>query len=125
MIITQISSFAYCNQQVFFVMGVKVFNQYLALMVQTVKISKISQICKYRKHLCFASKMLNFHNGSIIFNCFLQIEKAEFSCPSWFPVGTKSLIHRILDPNPQTVSIGSMTRHCFLYLSFAHSLGCV
>ncbi|XP_062164232.1 CBL-interacting serine/threonine-protein kinase 8 [Alnus glutinosa] len=31
-----------------------------------------------------------------------KIEKAEFSCPSWFPVGTKSLIHRILDPNPQT-----------------------
>ncbi|KAF5455934.1 hypothetical protein F2P56_025460 [Juglans regia] len=31
-----------------------------------------------------------------------KIEKAEFSCPSWFPVGAKSLIHRILDPNPQT-----------------------
>ncbi|KAB1200410.1 CBL-interacting serine/threonine-protein kinase 8 [Morella rubra] len=30
------------------------------------------------------------------------IEKSEFSCPSWFPVGAKSLIHRILDPNPQT-----------------------
>ncbi|XP_034218957.1 CBL-interacting serine/threonine-protein kinase 8 isoform X3 [Prunus dulcis] len=31
-----------------------------------------------------------------------EIEKAEFSCPSWFPVGAKSLIHRILDPNPET-----------------------
>ncbi|MBA0867901.1 hypothetical protein Goshw_005665 [Gossypium schwendimanii] len=31
-----------------------------------------------------------------------KIERADFSCPSWFPVGTKSLIHRILDPNPQT-----------------------
>ncbi|XP_022768516.1 CBL-interacting serine/threonine-protein kinase 8-like isoform X6 [Durio zibethinus] len=31
-----------------------------------------------------------------------KIERAEFSCPSWFPVGAKSLIHRILDPNPQT-----------------------
>lgn len=31
-----------------------------------------------------------------------KIEKSEFSCPSWFPVGAKSLIHRILDPNPQT-----------------------
>uniref|UniRef100_A0A5B6YLL0 non-specific serine/threonine protein kinase n=1 Tax=Davidia involucrata TaxID=16924 RepID=A0A5B6YLL0_DAVIN len=31
-----------------------------------------------------------------------KIEKAEFSCPSWFPVGAKSLIHRILDPNPET-----------------------
>ncbi|KAJ0985784.1 hypothetical protein J5N97_004140 [Dioscorea zingiberensis] len=29
-----------------------------------------------------------------------KIEKAEFSCPSWFPVGAKYLINRILDPNP-------------------------
>ncbi|KAM3358582.1 hypothetical protein P3S68_021515 [Capsicum galapagoense] len=33
-----------------------------------------------------------------------KIDKANFFCPSWFPVGAKSLIHRILDPNPQTVS---------------------
>ncbi|OWM70734.1 hypothetical protein CDL15_Pgr014407 [Punica granatum] len=26
----------------------------------------------------------------------------KFSCPSWFPVGAKSLIHRILDTNPET-----------------------
>nr|QCQ84352.1 CBL-interacting protein kinase [Sesuvium portulacastrum] len=31
-----------------------------------------------------------------------KIENAEFSCPSWFSVGAKSLIHRMLDPNPQT-----------------------
>ncbi|KAK1300420.1 CBL-interacting serine/threonine-protein kinase 8 [Acorus calamus] len=31
-----------------------------------------------------------------------KIEKAEFSCPSWLPVGAKSLISRILDPNPDT-----------------------
>ncbi|KAL3619576.1 CBL-interacting serine/threonine-protein kinase 8 [Castilleja foliolosa] len=31
-----------------------------------------------------------------------KIEGAQFSCPSWFPVGAKSLIHRILDPNPET-----------------------
>ncbi|KAK8642597.1 hypothetical protein V6N13_011934 [Hibiscus sabdariffa] len=31
-----------------------------------------------------------------------KVERAEFSCPSWFPVEAKSLIHRILDPNPQT-----------------------
>ncbi|CAH9078323.1 unnamed protein product [Cuscuta europaea] len=30
-----------------------------------------------------------------------KIERAEFSCPSWFPVGAKSLIHKILDPNPE------------------------
>lgn len=31
-----------------------------------------------------------------------KIERSEFSCPSWFPVGAKSLIQKILDPNPQT-----------------------
>uniref|UniRef100_A0A6V7QVE3 non-specific serine/threonine protein kinase n=1 Tax=Ananas comosus var. bracteatus TaxID=296719 RepID=A0A6V7QVE3_ANACO len=31
-----------------------------------------------------------------------KIERAEFSCPSWFSVGAKSLIRRILDPNPET-----------------------
>ena len=31
-----------------------------------------------------------------------KIERAEFSCPPWFPVGAKLLIHRILDPNPET-----------------------
>ncbi|XP_054798996.1 CBL-interacting serine/threonine-protein kinase 8-like isoform X4 [Prosopis cineraria] len=31
-----------------------------------------------------------------------NIDRAEFSCPAWFPMGAKSLIHRILDPNPQT-----------------------
>ncbi|XP_022637855.1 CBL-interacting serine/threonine-protein kinase 8 isoform X2 [Vigna radiata var. radiata] len=30
-----------------------------------------------------------------------KIEKAQFSCPTWFPVGAKSLLHRILDPNPE------------------------
>ncbi|KAK6940281.1 NAF domain [Dillenia turbinata] len=30
------------------------------------------------------------------------VERAEYTCPSWFPVGAKSLIHRILDPNPET-----------------------
>ncbi|KAK7301076.1 hypothetical protein RJT34_11935 [Clitoria ternatea] len=30
-----------------------------------------------------------------------KIEKAQFSCPRWFSLGAKSLIHRILDPNPE------------------------
>ncbi|XP_027941972.1 CBL-interacting serine/threonine-protein kinase 8-like [Vigna unguiculata] len=30
-----------------------------------------------------------------------KIEKAQFSCPTWFPAGAKSLLHRILDPNPE------------------------
>ncbi|KAM1465650.1 hypothetical protein ACFXTO_045125 [Malus domestica] len=29
------------------------------------------------------------------------IEKADFTCPFWFPVGAKSLIHRILETNPE------------------------
>ncbi|EEE54746.1 hypothetical protein OsJ_02106 [Oryza sativa Japonica Group] len=29
-----------------------------------------------------------------------KIESAEYSFPAWFPNGAKSLIHRILDPNP-------------------------
>ncbi|KAL9681278.1 hypothetical protein QQ045_013060 [Rhodiola kirilowii] len=31
-----------------------------------------------------------------------KIERAEYSCPTWFPVGAKSLIYKILDPNPDT-----------------------
>ncbi|KAI4337571.1 hypothetical protein L6164_015969 [Bauhinia variegata] len=31
-----------------------------------------------------------------------KIERAEYSCPAWFPVGAKSLINRMLDPNPET-----------------------
>ncbi|KAG8369167.1 hypothetical protein BUALT_Bualt15G0123100 [Buddleja alternifolia] len=31
-----------------------------------------------------------------------KIENAQFSCPSWFSVGAKSLIRQILDPNPET-----------------------
>ena len=42
---------------------------------------------------------------SVFFFSFFQIERAEFSCPPWFPVGAKLLIHRILDPNPETVSV--------------------
>lgn len=51
----------------------------------------------------------------------LQIEKAQFSCPTWFPVGAKSLIHSILDPNPATVSIGYVTRLVHLYALTGHS----
>lgn len=35
---------------------------------------------------------------------YLQISAAEFVCPLWFPAGAKALIHKILDPNPKTVS---------------------
>jgi hypothetical protein len=33
-----------------------------------------------------------------------KITAAHFSCPDWFSPGAKSLIQRILDPNPNTVS---------------------
>lgn len=33
-----------------------------------------------------------------------QIKAAEFSCPFWFSPGATSLIQKIIDPNPQTVS---------------------
>ncbi|KAG4911848.1 hypothetical protein JHK82_052443 [Glycine max] len=32
-----------------------------------------------------------------------KIERTEFSCPLWYPVGAKMLIYRILDPNPETI----------------------
>nr|XP_009380407.1 PREDICTED: CBL-interacting protein kinase 24 isoform X1 [Musa acuminata subsp. malaccensis] len=31
-----------------------------------------------------------------------KISAAEFTCPAWFSSGAKSLIYRILDPNPKT-----------------------
>ena len=36
---------------------------------------------------------------------YLQINSAAFSCPFWFSPDAKSLIERLLDPNPKTVSI--------------------
>ncbi|KAM7508192.1 hypothetical protein LguiA_018645 [Lonicera macranthoides] len=32
----------------------------------------------------------------------MKINAAEFSCPPWFSPDAKSLIHKILDPNPET-----------------------
>lgn len=38
----------------------------------------------------------------------MQIGRAEYSFPRWFSNGAKSLIRRILDPNPDTVSAISL-----------------
>lgn len=38
----------------------------------------------------------------------VQIDKADYSFPLWFSIGAKSLIHRILDPNPEAVSSPSL-----------------
>ncbi|TXG61246.1 hypothetical protein EZV62_012609 [Acer yangbiense] len=35
-------------------------------------------------------------------NLYKKINAAEFSCPFWFSHGAKSLIHKILNPNPKT-----------------------
>ena len=48
----------------------------------------------------FCLKKSNFYLGGE----WLQILKADFSCPAWFSTSAKKLIKRILDPNPQTVS---------------------
>jgi hypothetical protein len=53
----------------------------------------------------------------IFFLTSLQIDKAEFSCPAWFPVGAKSLIQRILDPNPENVRICFAEQGFFLAMS--------
>ncbi|CAE6179114.1 unnamed protein product [Arabidopsis arenosa] len=46
------------------------------------------------------------YNGAVadVWSCgvILYIDKAEFACPSYFALGAKSLINRILDPNPET-----------------------
>jgi serine/threonine protein kinase len=41
-----------------------------------------------------------------------KITAGQFSCPYWFSPGATSLIHRILDPNPKTVSTHTRLFHC-------------
>lgn len=59
----------------------------------------------------------------LTWNCFVQVGNAEYSCPSWFPVGAKSLIQRILDPNPETVST-SVWQTSVNGFHFAHCSHC-
>ncbi|KAF2541107.1 hypothetical protein F2Q68_00030073 [Brassica cretica] len=46
------------------------------------------------------------YNGAVadVWSCgvILYIDNADFSCPSYFALGAKALIRRILDPNPET-----------------------
>ncbi|CAM8899665.1 unnamed protein product [Rhodiola kirilowii] len=44
---------------------------------------------------------LPFDEANII-QLYKKIYKAEFSCPPWFSTGSKKLIKRLLDPNPNT-----------------------
>ncbi|CAL4914138.1 unnamed protein product [Urochloa decumbens] len=44
---------------------------------------------------------LPFEDENII-ALYKKISEAQFTCPSWFSAGAKSLITRILDPNPTT-----------------------
>jgi len=45
----------------------------------------------------------------------LQIFKADFTCPPWFSSSAKKLIKRILDPNPSTVCPPSSLHINLLY----------
>jgi hypothetical protein len=44
----------------------------------------------------------------------MQINKADFTCPSWLSTSTKKLIKKILDPNPNTVCLSA---HCSISAS--------
>ncbi|WVZ19623.1 hypothetical protein V8G54_006945 [Vigna mungo] len=50
----------------------------------------------------FYSVLKGSRNIALSKGCVASIERAEFSCPPWFPVAAKILINRILDPNPET-----------------------
>nr|GMC65202.1 CBL-interacting serine/threonine-protein kinase 24-like [Ipomoea batatas] len=47
-----------------------------------------------------------------------KINAAEFVCPFWFSPGAVSLIQKILDPNPETVSVHANMQSCFLFEAF-------
>jgi hypothetical protein len=47
-----------------------------------------------------------------------QIESAQYSFPPWFSGGAKSLIRRILDPHPDTVSLD---QHLFRWKKLSKS----
>ena len=42
-----------------------------------------------------------------VFPFVVQINAAKFTCPLWFSDGAKTLLHKILDPNPKSVSTQS------------------
>ncbi|KAM7511506.1 hypothetical protein LguiB_010381 [Lonicera macranthoides] len=42
----------------------------------------------------------------------MKINAAEFSCPPWFSPDAKSLIHKILDPNPETHFVLALMKSC-------------
>lgn len=59
---------------------------------------------KVRSTIFCCSGVLDF-SGDCSADCLLsQIQKADFSFPSWFSSSSKKLIRRILDPNPLNVS---------------------
>ncbi|KAI3723043.1 hypothetical protein L2E82_34353 [Cichorium intybus] len=47
--------------------------------------------------------MIDIH--LIKYPTFIQIEKADYRCPPWFSSGAKTLLSRILDPNPKTMKL--------------------
>ncbi|XP_065028710.1 CBL-interacting protein kinase 24 isoform X2 [Musa acuminata AAA Group] len=48
-----------------------------------------------------------------------KINAAEFTCPAWFSSGAKSLIYRILDPNPKTrINIGGIKNDAWFQINY-------
>ncbi|KAK7385614.1 hypothetical protein VNO78_31346 [Psophocarpus tetragonolobus] len=42
-----------------------------------------------------------FHDSNLM-ELYRKINKAQFTCPSWFPRGVQRLLRKMLDPNPDT-----------------------
>ncbi|KAF5802870.1 putative protein kinase CAMK-CAMKL-CHK1 family [Helianthus annuus] len=48
-----------------------------------------------------------------------KVSAAEFSYPFWFPSGAKSLLDKILDPNPETrIKIDGITEHPWFQMNY-------
>ncbi|GJX91543.1 CBL-interacting serine/threonine-protein kinase 24-like protein [Tanacetum coccineum] len=54
-------------------------------------------------------------------NLYKKVNAADFSYPFWFPDNAKSLIDRILDPNPETASIKEHPWFQVNYRSISHA----
>ncbi|KAL5974739.1 CBL-interacting protein kinase 2 [Asimina triloba] len=62
---------------------------------------------------------LPFHDPNLM-EMYRKIGKADFKCPSWFPTEARKLLHKILDPNPNTrISIAKIMENSWFKKGFA------